>query len=97
MTRRDNEPTGEAESIIGRIDPKEMGSRAFKEDLNLDEKKKRAEKERVKREKREGEGGNTKRTRGNGAGQATRYGDVLEATQDRKSHTLFAQSLIERI
>lgn len=85
MTRRDNEPTGEAESIIGRIDPKEMGSRAFKEDLNLEDKKKRAEKERLKREKREMDGG--KRNRGTG-GQATRYGDVLEATQDRRSLSL---------
>ncbi|GAA5995998.1 hypothetical protein JCM5350_007013 [Sporobolomyces pararoseus] len=78
MTRRDNEPTGEAESIIGRIDPKEMGSRVVREDLKLEEKKKKAEKEKAKREKRQLEGPSKKKTI---PGQ-TRYGDVLEATQD---------------
>lgn len=81
MTRRDNEPTGEAESIIGRIDPKEMGSRAtVRDDLKLDEKKKKAEKDKQKRERQLEAGGATKRKLpGQGA---TRYGDVLEATQD---------------
>ncbi|ORY79259.1 Sec63 Brl domain-domain-containing protein [Leucosporidium creatinivorum] len=79
IPRRDNEPTGEAESLVGRIDPKQMGSRAFKEEVDLEAKRKRAEKERERREKKEGgEGGARKKAVGSG----TRYGDVLEATQD---------------
>lgn len=56
-----------------------MGSRAFKEDVDLEGKRKRAEKERAKREKKEEDvmGGKKKVTPG---GQ--RYGNVLEATQD---------------
>ncbi|KAM0747473.1 Sec63-domain-containing protein [Meredithblackwellia eburnea MCA 4105] len=81
ITRRDNEPTGEAESLVGRIDPKTMGSRAFKEDVDLEAKRKKAEKEREKREKREEAalgGGSKKKSVASGI----RYGDVLEATQD---------------
>jgi pre-mRNA-splicing helicase BRR2 len=78
--RGDQEPTGEAESIIGRIDPKEMGSRVVREDLKLEEKKKKAEKEKAKREKREGNAASSKRKLPGQSG--TRYGDVLEATQD---------------
>ena len=76
--RRDNEPTGEGESLAGRIDPKAMGSRAFKEDIDLEGKRKKAEKEQEKREKKaEGTGNKRKATAG-----GIRYGDVLEATQD---------------
>lgn len=58
-----------------------MGSRAFKEEVDLEAKRKRAEKERERREKKEGgEGGARKKAVGSG----TRYGDVLEATQDRE-------------
>ncbi|GAA5923960.1 hypothetical protein JCM1841_000119 [Sporobolomyces salmonicolor] len=78
-TRRDNEPTGEAESLVGRISQKDMGTRAFKEDLNIEEKRKKADQERQKRERKELEGGSRKK--GTVAG-GTRYGDVLEATQD---------------
>lgn len=76
--RRDNEPTGEAESLVGRINVKEMGSRAFKEDVNLETKKLRNAKEAEKREKKQqGLGGKRKIIAG-----GMRYGDILEATQD---------------
>lgn len=81
---RENEPTGEAESLVGRINPKEMGARAFREDLNVEERRKKAEKERERRERKELEGGARKSGRSAVAG-GMRYGDVLEATQDRES------------
>lgn len=60
-----------------------MGSRAFKEDVDLEAKRKRAEKERERREKKEmGESGGARKKAVGGSG--IRYGDVLEATQDRK-------------
>ncbi|KDE06013.1 pre-mRNA splicing factor [Microbotryum lychnidis-dioicae p1A1 Lamole] len=79
IPRRDNEPTGEAESLVGRINPKDMGSRVARSGVaDLDGKRKKADKEREKREKRELEGAPKRRT----ATSALRYGDVLEATQD---------------
>ncbi|BGP06391.1 Pre-mRNA-splicing helicase BRR2 [Rhodotorula toruloides] len=78
---RENEPTGEAESLVGRINPKEMGARAFREDLNVEERRKKADKERERRERKEVEGGARKSGRSTVAG-GMRYGDVLEATQD---------------
>lgn len=78
--RRDNEPTGEAESLVGRIDPKAMGSRAFKADIDVEGKRLKAAKEADKRAKKDEGLGVKRRTVA-----ATRYGDVLEATQDRKS------------
>lgn len=80
---RENEPTGEAESLVGRINPKEMGARAFREDLNVEERRKKADKERERRERKEVEGGARKSGRSTVAG-GMRYGDVLEATQDRE-------------
>ena len=61
-----------------------MGSRAFKQDVDLDAKRKKAEKERERREKKEmgGDAGLARRKAAMGSG--VRYGDVLEATQDRK-------------
>lgn len=80
IPRRDNEPTGEAETLVGRIDPKSMGSRAFKEDVDLEGKRKKAEKERERREKKEeGPLGGRKKV-----AAGVRYGNVLEATQDRE-------------
>lgn len=69
---------------MGRIDPKQMGSRAFKEDVDLEAKRKRAEKERERREKKELDAGGASRRKAAGS-SGIRYGDVLEATQDRES------------
>jgi hypothetical protein len=81
-SHRSNEPTGEAESLVGRIDPKSMGSRAFKSGLDMEQKRVKADKEREKRREKEesklANGGAAKKVVGGG----TRYGDVLEATQD---------------
>ncbi|KAM0788324.1 hypothetical protein ACM66B_001467 [Microbotryomycetes sp. NB124-2] len=77
IRRTTNEPTGEAESLVGRIDPKSMGSRAFRETVDLEAKRKRAEKEKQKKDKKEADAGRTKKSI-----MTTRYGDVLEATQD---------------
>ncbi|KAJ3338078.1 DEIH-box ATPase [Gonapodya sp. JEL0774] len=50
ITRRDNEPTGEAESLWGKINPKGFGDRAQR--TVDDEKKKREERKKEKEEKR---------------------------------------------
>ncbi|GAA5998703.1 ATP-dependent RNA helicase BRR2 [Rhodotorula paludigena] len=79
---REQEPTGEAESLAGRIGIKDMGGRAFREEVNVEEKRKRADKERERRERRDGgDEAGPQRKRKTMPG-ATRYGDVLEATQD---------------
>lgn len=57
-----------------------MGSRAFRESVDLEAKRKKAEKERQKKKDKEAQEGRTKKPVMN-----TRYGDVLEATQDRRS------------
>lgn len=66
-----------------------MGSRAFKEDVDLEAKRKRADKERERRERKEEAalGGGSKRK----AAAGVRYGDVLEATQDRESSFRWAR------
>ena len=70
-----------------------MGSRAFKEDVDLEAKRKRADKEREKRDRREeaalGGGGRKKEGKGSGV----KYGDVLEATQDRESSLRLSNSV----
>lgn len=85
IPRRDNEPTGEAETLVGRIDPKAMGSRALKESNReeLDKKKKKAEKQR----EREAVGERSSKRKAGVDGGGRRYGDVLEATQDMEGLT----------
>ncbi|PPQ70945.1 hypothetical protein CVT26_014249 [Gymnopilus dilepis] len=75
LPRRDKEPDGAPTSLAGRIDPKEMGSRAFRQaPKDLDKKKKKAveagdaaERAAMKR-----------KTESAGFG----YADIIEATQD---------------
>jgi pre-mRNA-splicing helicase BRR2 len=74
VDRHDNEPTGAPETLVGRIDPKAMGSRAGREGIkDLDKKRKKAE-----------EDGEVRRPRP-ATGQAAvgqGYADVLQATAD---------------
>ncbi|GAA6043916.1 hypothetical protein JCM8097_004108 [Rhodosporidiobolus ruineniae] len=81
--RGDNEPTGEAESLVGRIGLADMGTRAARgaEGADTEEKRAKAEKARQRREQREVEGG-APRSRKEKIAGGKRYGDVLEATQD---------------
>ncbi|GAA5859336.1 hypothetical protein JCM8547_001990 [Rhodosporidiobolus lusitaniae] len=74
--RGDNEPTGEAESLVGRISASDMGSRAVRggQGLDVEERRKKAEKDKERKEA----GGKRKERIAGGK----RYGDVLEATQD---------------
>ena len=75
LPRRDKEPDGAPESLVGRIDPREMGSRVRREaPKGLQKKKKRATDEVV------GERLPKRKTGGAAAGFG--YQDVLEATQD---------------
>lgn len=74
IERRDNEPTGEAESLRGRIDPKEMGSRVQREQIkDLDKKRAKAQAEEKSRKLIKRNAGTT--THGN-------HSDVLQATAD---------------
>ncbi|CAO1626159.1 unnamed protein product [Parajaminaea phylloscopi] len=74
IERRENEPTGEAESLRGRIDPRDMGSRVQKEQIkDLDK----------KRTKAQAEDSSRKSTKLNTKATASRdYSDVLQATAD---------------
>ncbi|KAF9584560.1 DEIH-box ATPase, partial [Lunasporangiospora selenospora] len=78
--RRGNEPTGEAESLYGRIDPKEFGSRALRDTSKIEEAKKKktalSEKDVERRQKRAEE----KSLR-----SAYGYSSVLAATEDLES------------
>ena len=64
-----------------------MGARAYRQELNVDDKRKKAEKDRQRRERRELEGAaaTSKKSSRNTVAGGVRYGDVLEATQDRES------------
>lgn len=84
---RDHEPTGEAESLAGRIGIKEMGTRAFREEVDVAEKRKKADDKRERRDNRARDAGDERKKRGTMPG-GMRYGDVLEATQDRASSLL---------
>ncbi|KAF9434549.1 DEIH-box ATPase, partial [Entomortierella beljakovae] len=78
--RRGNEPTGEAESLYGRIDPKEFGSRATRDLSKVEEAKKKktqpSEKD-VERRKKRAEEKSLKSAYG--------YSSVLAATEDLES------------
>lgn len=75
IPRRDNEPTGEPETLVGRIDPKAMGSKVRREAVkDLDKKKKRFDAE-------EGTKNRGPRRAGPGAG-GMGYTDILQATAD---------------
>lgn len=78
--RRGNEPTGEAESLYGRIDPKEFGSRAMRDTAKIDEaKKKKSEPTEKDLERRK------KRAEDKALRSAYGYSSVLAATEDRES------------
>ena len=70
--RGENEPTGEAESLVGRIDPKAMGSRVARQPIADLEKKKRKAAEND-------ELGAARKVR---AGATNQYADVLQASAD---------------
>ncbi|RKP06269.1 hypothetical protein THASP1DRAFT_18681 [Thamnocephalis sphaerospora] len=77
IPRRDNEPTGEPETLYGRINPKEMGGKAIRERLPVtDEKKQRAQERReLEKLRRHGRKDDSAR-----AGRA--FNSVLSATED---------------
>ncbi|KZO96269.1 Sec63-domain-containing protein [Calocera viscosa TUFC12733] len=80
LPRRDREPDGAPESLVGRIDPRQMGSRAFREaPKGLEKKKKRAAEEA-------GERTVPKRRAAAGTG-GFGYADIIEATQDLEGLT----------
>lgn len=74
IPRRDNEPTGEPETLVGRIDPKSMGSRAFKESVNL--------KQDISKKKTKHALNHDERPRRVAEASSRRYGDVIEAIQE---------------
>ncbi|KAL5507360.1 BRR2 [Sanghuangporus vaninii] len=75
LPRRDNEPDGTPESLVGRINPKEMGSRVQRSTpKDLDKKKKKAT------DRQEATERPAKRKPTDATG--FRYTDIIEATQD---------------
>ncbi|PWN50035.1 Sec63-domain-containing protein [Violaceomyces palustris] len=72
--RRENEPTGEAETLVGRINPKDMGSRVERERIkDLDKKRKKAAADDELRQR------GPKRQAGSGV---QNYSDILQATAE---------------
>ncbi|KDN46281.1 putative ATP dependent RNA helicase [Tilletiaria anomala UBC 951] len=79
--RRENEPTGEAESLRGRIDPKAMGSRAGRETIkDLDKKKGKAA--AAQRAQEQGAGLSKGKKQSSAALGTGHYADILEATAE---------------
>lgn len=75
LPRRDKEPDGAPESLVGRIDPREMGSRVQRQvPKDLDKKKKRAV------DKQEGAEKPARRKAAEAAGFG--YTDIIEATEN---------------
>ncbi|KAI8064474.1 Sec63 Brl domain-containing protein [Gongronella butleri] len=78
LPRRDKEPTGEPETLWGKIDPKEFGTRAEREGpKDLEEKKKRAAKRSEDSAERQ-----RKRREESSMNKAYGYSSVLSATED---------------
>ncbi|KAI8977390.1 Sec63 Brl domain-containing protein [Mycotypha africana] len=81
LPRRDQEPTGEPDSLWGKIDPKDFGSRAERETPNIEAKKKKA----AAKKQSTGEDTSEKRRRKkeeNAFNRAYGYSSVLSATED---------------
>ncbi|KAI8357996.1 Sec63-domain-containing protein [Mortierella sp. GBAus27b] len=78
--RRGNEPTGEAESLFGRIDPKDFGNRATRDLSKIDEaKQKKSELSEKDLERRK------KKAEEKSLRSAYGYSSVLAATEDLES------------
>ncbi|PWN88119.1 putative ATP dependent RNA helicase, partial [Acaromyces ingoldii] len=78
VQRNENEPTGEGESLAGRIDVKQMGSRAGREQIkDLDKKKKKAEADEWHRIKKK-----AAPAAATTASNGRQYADILAATAD---------------
>lgn len=79
LPRRDQEPTGEPESLVGRINPKDMGSRVQRESVkDLDKKKaKISPQDATDRQRKKAAAAST-----SGAAGGYAYADILEATQE---------------
>ena len=76
IDRTHNEPTGEAQTLRGRINPKEMGSRVQREQIkDLDKKKAKAKADDEAKQR-----SSSKRTPAGGI--QGNYADVLQATAD---------------
>jgi pre-mRNA-splicing helicase BRR2 len=74
IPRRDNEPTGEPETLVGRIDPKSMGSRAFKESIHI--------KKDISKKKTKHISSTDDRPKKLTETNSRRYADVIEAIQE---------------
>ncbi len=75
------EPTGEASSLVGRIDPKAMGSRAGKETIK-DLEKKKAKAEAAAAAQRESQTAGARSGKRSGAEGLGQYADILQATAE---------------
>lgn len=79
MTSRSGEPTGQPESLVGRIDPKGMGSKVRKESIkDLDKMKAKSQKQAQEEANMRGGGGVNRSSSGSNQGVVAR--DIMEAT-----------------
>lgn len=77
LNKTENEGAGEAESLVGRIDPKAMGSRAGREEVkDLEKKKRRAEQDESGRIRKPA------RSNALSSSSGAKYADILQATAD---------------
>ncbi|KAF9159441.1 DEIH-box ATPase [Actinomortierella ambigua] len=83
IARRGNEPTGEAESLYGRINPKEFGSRAARDTSMVEESKKSKKKSTTDSEKDQER--RRKRAEERSLRSAYGFSSVLAATEDLES------------
>lgn len=84
LNKTENEGSGEAESLVGRIDPKAMGSRAGREQIkDLDRKKKKAVDDEEGKLKKPKKAGGVVTSVGIGGG----YANVLQATAELEGLT----------
>ncbi|KAG8908173.1 DEIH-box ATPase [Tulasnella sp. 403] len=75
LPRRDKEPDGAPETLVGRINPKEMGSRVQRQaPKDLDKKKKKANQDET--------GEKIGKRKGGDSGFGFGYTDIIEATQE---------------
>ncbi|KAK2464636.1 hypothetical protein APHAL10511_003329 [Amanita phalloides] len=105
LPRRDKEPDGAPTSLAGKIDPKEMGSRAMRTTpKDLEKKKRKAAdgkgKDATERQlaRRRAEGSTAGAAAGGGTGGAPGFGyaDIIEATQDVEGLTYRPRTLETR-
>ncbi|KAE8223116.1 hypothetical protein CF319_g3803 [Tilletia indica] len=83
IDRRDNEPKGEAETLVGRIDVRQMGSRVTRSEIkNIEAKKRKAAQEQDGRDDGQQQERRRKQNGSSAAATGGGFSNVLEAAQE---------------